>query len=489
MARVFKQTYTKPIPEGVEIITRQGIVYARFRSSNGKMLAAPMSHDGKRMILETAKWYIDYKDADGTSKRKAGYTDKEATNQLATELERTAEHIRSGYKPKEHEFLNVALKTHLEDFKANMMLKGVSEKQVKHVHLRAKKIIEGCNFQLWTDISASKIQTYLASLRKDTDEKRGISPQTYNWYLQSVKAFCKWMENEGRAPENPLKHLKGINVKVDCRHSRRALTQEEVKKLLDGTFAGDVRYGMTGYERSMLYKAALASGLRASELKTLTVDSCDLDSESPTLTVKACYSKHRREDIQPILKSFAKELKAFIDGRNQNELLFPTMPRIDSLAKMIKSDLESVNLKYKNDAGHIADFHALRHTYITNLARAGIHPKIAMDLARHSDINLTLARYSHTLVADRASALEATEPTNKKDSQPQEAKATGTDDYVPKTNDDNKPDDKQVVKESQVEEKQVVMESKEGFVNRRLRVRVPSSALRFYFRKAILDAP
>jgi len=63
-------------------------------------------------------------------------------------------------------------------------------------------------------------------------------------------------------------------------------------------------------------------------------------------------------------------------------------------------------LVYRTDAG-VADFHALRHAFITNLARAGVHPKIAQDLARHSDINLTMSRYSHTVLAEQAEALAA----------------------------------------------------------------------------------
>jgi len=55
--------------------------------------------------------------------------------------------------------------------------------------------------------------------------------------------------------------------------------------------------------------------------------------------------------------------------------------------------------------GKFADFHALQHTFITNLARAGVAPKVAMDLARHSDINLTMSRYSHTVLEGRAEAL------------------------------------------------------------------------------------
>ncbi|MCG3128341.1 MAG: hypothetical protein CHACPFDD_03225 [Phycisphaerae bacterium] len=72
-------------------------------------------------------------------------------------------------------------------------------------------------------------------------------------------------------------------------------------------------------------------------------------------------------------------------------------------AKREQSDF----LRYENSVGHIADFHALRHTFITNLARGGVHPKLAQDLARHCDVNLTLSRYSHTVISERATALRS----------------------------------------------------------------------------------
>ncbi len=474
MARVFTQTYTKPIPEGAEIFKRNGESFARYKTHKGENKVAPVSQDGKSIILETAKHYIEYKDSDGMMQKRPGFKDLKATEQLAGELERTAEHIRSGYKPKEHEFLNLPLNTHLDDFKTNLLTRGISEKQAKHVYLRAKKIIEGCSFQIWSDISASKIQARLAELRKDTDEKRGISAQTNNWYLQSIKGFCKWMVREGRAPENPIEYLKGINVKTDRRHDRRALTYEEIQALLNAALQGNVSYGMAGYDRAFLYKMALGSGLRASELKTLRINSCNLDADIPTLTVKACYSKHRREDIQPIPESLADELRVYFQDRCSEDLVFPTMPRLDTVAKMMKTDMDVAEIDYKDDAGKIVDFHALRHTYITNLARAGIHPKTAMDLARHGDINLTLARYSHTLVADRASALKALD--NVKD-QKQQLRATGTDDYSPKVDDDNKPNDKQDEDATQPIGNTSDKKTQKSFLNRRSLVRTQSGAI------------
>ena len=54
----------------------------------------------------------------------------------------------------------------------------------------------------------------------------------------------------------------------------------------------------------------------------------------------------------------------------------------------------------------VTDFHALRHTFITNLAQAGVHPKTAQALARHSTITLTMDRYTHALQEDQTRALD-----------------------------------------------------------------------------------
>ena len=49
----------------------------------------------------------------------------------------------------------------------------------------------------------------------------------------------------------------------------------------------------------------------------------------------------------------------------------------------------------------------LGHTSITSLARGGVHPKVAQDLARHSTITLTMDRYAHSVVEERRRALTA----------------------------------------------------------------------------------
>ncbi len=55
----------------------------------------------------------------------------------------------------------------------------------------------------------------------------------------------------------------------------------------------------------------------------------------------------------------------------------------------------------------VVDFHGLRHTFITSLANGGVHPKTAQILARHSDINMTMSRYTHSLRGAEAAALSS----------------------------------------------------------------------------------
>jgi integrase len=46
---------------------------------------------------------------------------------------------------------------------------------------------------------------------------------------------------------------------------------------------------------------------------------------------------------------------------------------------------------------HIMPVHGLRHTHLTNLLRANVHPKVASERAGHSRVGFTLDRYSHVI--------------------------------------------------------------------------------------------
>jgi Phage integrase family len=93
-----------------------------------------------------------------------------------------------------------------------------------------------------------------------------------------------------------------------------------------------------------------------------------------------------------------------------------------------KNREESDFLTYRDRDGRVADFHSLRHRFVTELVRAGVAPKDAKELARHSTITLTIDRYSHVTVRDTAAVVaRLAMPAPRPDTEPSVLKATGTD--------------------------------------------------------------
>ena len=93
---------------------------------------------------------------------------------------------------------------------------------------------------------------------------------------------------------------------------------------------------------------------------------------------------------------------------------------------MLRRDLEAAGVPYQDEQGRFLDFHSLRHTFGKNLAKAGVSPKLAQELMRHSEINLTMNICTHVDMPDMAAATERL-PTS---SSPKQHRATGTDSMV-----------------------------------------------------------
>ncbi|MGD0041310.1 MAG: hypothetical protein ABSE84_12965 [Isosphaeraceae bacterium] len=61
--------------------------------------------------------------------------------------------------------------------------------------------------------------------------------------------------------------------------------------MVEATAANPFVKGMTGPDRAMLYALAAGTGFRREELRTLTPEQFNLDSDPPTVRVLACYAK------------------------------------------------------------------------------------------------------------------------------------------------------------------------------------------------------
>ena len=410
--------------------------------------------DRKGRTREAADWYVEFRDHNATVRRLPAFTSKAASEEMGRNLvklvefhkgsggqtdpalsrwladlpERTrAKLVSIGLLSAERAAVSKPLADHVEDFGKALQAKGNSPEHVKLVTARVRRIVEGCAFRFYGDISASKAMMFVAELQADTPEKRGISAQTFNFYIAAIKQFCRWMVKDRRATESPVAHLDGLNVKTDRRHDRRALAVDELVRLLDVTVNGPERCGMQGEERLMLYWLAAETGLRSKELRSLSRQSFDLDGDQATVTVRAGYSKRRREDTLPLRSELAQALRCYLAKKTPNAPAFP-MPDRQRVIDMLRADLDAADIPYAVEGPNgplYADFHALRHTFITMLATSGVHPKVAQALARHSTITLTMDRYTHTLVEEQSAALAGLPDL----SQParQALQATGTD--------------------------------------------------------------
>jgi len=377
---------------------------------------------------QVKKFWIETKDHLGQIRRFAGFTDRKQTGKLGEKIEKLIVHrsnneppdrtlsewiehipaqlrnqlVKIGILTPDRATIGKALSENIDDYKKSLEARNRSGQYINETINAIKRIAEDCHFNYWTDIAAVKVETYLKRLREDREEEAGISYRRSNAYLTALKMFANWMIEQGRASESPIRHLKGLNVKLDQRHQRRGLETDEIRRLLETTKAQPERFGLSGYERALLYRLAAETGLRRSELHSLKVSLFDFDNCS--VTVSAAYSKNKKESTLPLRPDTAIELKQYFADKLTTAQAF-NMP--DKTAVMLKADLEAAGIAYVDESGRYADFHCLRHTTGTLLAAAGVHPKTAQSIMRHSTIELTMGIYTHTLIGQEAQAVQS----------------------------------------------------------------------------------
>ena len=381
---------------------------------------------GKRIKAKSKKWWGRYRDSSGVERRVPLASDKTAAQTMLNELVTREERKAAGLIDQFDEHAKRPLAEHVKDYRRHLESKENATSHIKLTTSYIQKVIAGCGFKVIRDLSASRVATWLSDLRTD-----GRSVRTSNAYLTAIKGFSRWLVRDRRAAEDVLSHLATLNAKVDVRRDRRTLEPTEIAKLVDAARKGEQFRTLTGKDRAVLYHVALTTGLRAGELASLTPQSFDLESDPPTITVEAAYSKHRRRDVLPLRPDVAAIFHKYLAacGRAGNEPLWPGSWSRKGSAKMIRMDLKAAGILYEDAAKRVFDFHALRHQFISTLARGGAHPKEAQALARHSTITLTMDRYTHLGIMDLTSALDRLPaiPTSDPDKEAAEQRATGTD--------------------------------------------------------------
>ncbi|HZM06229.1 MAG TPA: site-specific integrase [Candidatus Saccharimonadales bacterium] len=162
---------------------------------------------------------------------------------------------------------------------------------------------------------------------------------------------------------------------------RRAATQAEMESLL--SVAGDY---------AVAYLAAVTTGLRRGEVSKLERGDLHLDTAQPFALVRAATTKDRNAAKVYLGRQVVAELKMLCSpGMPTNNLVLAG--RMPTMNKM-REHLSAAGVAFKDGQGRRLDFHALRTTFDTNLAIAGVSDAVRMKLMRHKSPRLTLETYT-----------------------------------------------------------------------------------------------
>ena len=464
MPKPFKLLSARPLPLNAEIFEHEGKPHVRLKD-RGRVVLYPLTKDETKFLVPSKRYYFKCPDGNGTIRRVKGFSDLKATEQLAAETERKASRVRSGYTDPAEEHARRPLAEHLKDYTAHLQAKGNVPVHVSNVVAKITALLKGCGYVFPMDVDTGKAAEWLIALRRNgvpialpegdvftpgavaqlfgisgtairgtvkrmnlsatgkgkarrypratveslaLNRAKGCGPETVNHYVRAVRGFFRWLVKVKRIGSNPLDSLPLLNAAVDVRRARRELTADELRRLFTAARSSKRTFrGLAGADRFALYLTAAGTGFRASALANLTP--ADFDFDAGTVTLAARFAKNRRMKVQPLPADVAAELRDYLEGKPANSPVWGgTWASARLGAEMLRGDLEAAGIPYaveRQDGPEYADFHSLRHSFLTLGGRSGIDLRTLQELAGHSTPSMT-ARYSHRRLYDLQGAVD-----------------------------------------------------------------------------------
>ena len=342
-----------------------------------------------------------YSDENGRQKFFTGTRRKAETRQMAERLEDERRQIRLKYRPApkgaERYGQRPFAETRDEYLEWGNAQGGRGGRPWGRTHARQRKTYlkwwgETLALETLADLEGilPKVEEALRALQAD-----GLAGKTLANRAEALRSLCRWCVQRGYLSENPLRAMRPFDVTP--RTTRRAMTRGEIAKLLE----------VASEDRRLLYEVAFTSGLRAGELRALSV--ADLDVERGGLRLHAEWTKNRKAGFQPLPAALVERLKVFAASGQPKALCARFYARRDARAEGVaeepllfvpshagremEKDLKKAEVPKKAFGGKI-DFHACRVAYISFVVEAGANVKEAQSLARHVTPGLTLNTYA-----------------------------------------------------------------------------------------------
>jgi integrase len=357
MGRVFKKKVTKAVPTNA--VVSKG--YATWTDRHGtKRKERVKTVKGKtRIVIESPYYVARYRDADGIIREEStGCKDRQAAERVLSELERKAELIKSGVmsptEAKTAEHAAVPLTKHFDAFEQQLIGKDVSAVYRANVLSALTRVSDECGYRKLSDLRAEPFESWLAERVEE-----GMSARSRNAYREALVCFGNWCVRTKRLAVNPFAGVVKANTAEDPRRRRRALTEDELTRLLtvaqsrpihDARLAA-VKAGQShrsrklargtdpperttkpvkqahevtftpereaelmrkGRERALIYKTLVLTGLRKGELASLTVSQLRSDADVAYLELDAADAKDGKDARLPLRADLAADLRSWL---------------------------------------------------------------------------------------------------------------------------------------------------------------------------------
>lgn len=332
------------------------------------------------------RWYGAWTTPSGERKTKALFVDKAASLEALRKLVQESEREAAGLIDPSAKHRASPIAEHVAAYIAFSKLEGQAKRfvQVKELYLRRFTLDAGV--QRLDQLSDDGVTAVLQTL-----QGQGLSARTLNAHVKTLKAFVSWCRRTKRLAVDPLGALPAFDEAADKRRERRPLNDAEFQRLL--SVAGP---------RKPIYLVAGLTGLRKGELRQLRWG--DIDLENALLKVRAEISKNGKDDFVPLHAQLLKPLRQLKPrDADAGTKVFAGMPS----QYTFRRDLKKAHIARVDGLKRCVDFHCLRTSLGTNLARAGVAPQIAQRIMRHASMKTTLESYTKLELVDSARGIAA----------------------------------------------------------------------------------
>ena len=239
------------------------------------------------------------------------------------------------------------------------------------------------------DVAAIDVREYQRYLLN-----RKISPATVNQQLAALKALFRWARRKGLAASNPTEVVNGVKK---AKLAPKWLDKTEERKLLRAV----QRSGSSRDEALVTFM--LNSGLRVSEVASLTLEDVEVGERKGAVTVRS--GKGTKSRTVPLNAEARRALQKYLADREGEDKEWPLFlgQRGDPLGD---NGIRYLVRKYTRLAGleHCSP-HTLRHTFAKRLVDAGVSLEKVAALLGYEDLNTTRI-YTVPSLDDLASAAQ-----------------------------------------------------------------------------------